>query len=913
MDKEKVSMNKFSRRHFIKTTSLASAAICAGGRVEGGEASAPSASGSQDPYRSRWHQMPDRYWTGPDTWANPWEDWQIQQGRLVCTKSARGHRTVHCLTHQLGEGSGEAEIAVVIEYCSATAADETGTGLVAQIGKSQQTQAQGSAGFELGIRVKDPIDDYRSRLLFGTGLPVGLNGKGDLFIGRRARDQFPKLAAALAAGRPIRLVCKIRIDPREGKLQIELSALQTTDTSGQEVLLGKIVKASVPAEKLVGNIALVNNFAPKIAGDKSTGLYAFSHWTIDGPKVAAERRQSFGPILWTLYTLSDRVMKMTAQMPPLGEADNQEVRLRIDAGGTWKTIATATIDPLASTATFRVSDWDDTRDTPYRVCWTQEFQDGKRQEYTYSGTIRKDPKEKPELVVGGYCCFFDFLFPNTAVVGQSRAIDPDIMFFVGDQLYEPVGGFGFLREGNLKRMMVSYLRKIALLGWSVRELTKDRPTIWMPDDHDVYHGNLWGAGGRKITLEEWNGPSGHRKFPAYGAKGGYVQPAEWVRAVERIQSAHLPDPYDPTPIEQGIGVYYTGMKYGGVSFAILEDRKFKSGPLSVFHHESSRPDWISDRGAALAADVPRAELLGERQMKFLRDWITDWRDVQMKMAVCQTIFCNATTHHGRPYHFLVADMDTNGWPQSGRNAALDVLRRGHALMLAGDQHLPTLIQHGIKRQHDAGVSFCVPAGAVCYQRWWRPEEVEWMRRSGKRHDDRPNTGRYRDGFGNLIDVVAVANPPVKKSPKNRLELGLGRSSGFGVVRMNKLKGTLVVEAWPVGVDPSRPDAVESQYPGWPSTIAVADCAGSGNPTLPPVVLRGWDKKSLPVVEVRDADDQIVTIVRMTETTLKPRVFDSKGAYTVNVILPESDGPRLVKRFRGVSPMQSDELIVESDG
>ena len=48
--------------------------------------------------------------------------------------------------------------------------------------------------------------------------------------------------------------------------------------------------------------------------------------------------------------------------------------------------------------------------------------------------------------------------------------------------------------------------------------------------------------------------------------------------VQRCQTWHLPDPYDATPIERGIGVYYTRLRVGGIDFAILEDRKFKSGP-----------------------------------------------------------------------------------------------------------------------------------------------------------------------------------------------------------------------------------------------------------------------------------------------------------------------------------------------
>ena len=49
----------------------------------------------------------------------------------------------------------------------------------------------------------------------------------------------------------------------------------------------------------------------------------------------------------------------------------------------------------------------------------------------------------------------------------------------------------------------------------------------------------------------------------------------FVHAVQTTQTAGMPDPHDPTPVEQGIAVYYTDWLYGGISFAIIEDRKWK--------------------------------------------------------------------------------------------------------------------------------------------------------------------------------------------------------------------------------------------------------------------------------------------------------------------------------------------------
>ena len=58
-------------------------------------------------------------------------------------------------------------------------------------------------------------------------------------------------------------------------------------------------------------------------------------------------------------------------------------------------------------------------------------------------------------------------------------------------------------------------------------------------------------------------------------------PVEYVKEVERAQTSHLPDPYDPTPIKRGIGTYYTDLNWGRISFAIIEDRKFKTGPAGM--------------------------------------------------------------------------------------------------------------------------------------------------------------------------------------------------------------------------------------------------------------------------------------------------------------------------------------------
>ena len=80
---------------------------------------------------------------------------------------------------------------------------------------------------------------------------------------------------------------------------------------------------------------------------------------------------------------------------------------------------------------------------------------------------------------------------------------------------------------------------------------------------------------------------------------------------------HLPDPADPRPVEQQIGTYFTRLRVGGVDFAILEDRKFKTGPngpLQLKPKYSPRPDWVTNADYdPKALDLPGLQLLGARQ------------------------------------------------------------------------------------------------------------------------------------------------------------------------------------------------------------------------------------------------------------------------------------------------------------
>jgi hypothetical protein len=325
-----------------------------------------------------------------------------------------------------------------------------------------------------------------------------------------------------------------------------------------------------------------------------------------------------------------------------------------------------------------------------------------------------------------------------------------------------------------------------------REIFRDRPCITIPDDHDIGQGNLWGENGKIASS------------PA-GNDGGYFYDKDYVKMVERAQTNHLPDPYDSNPIDQGIGVYYTNLQLGGIDFAIIEDRKFKSGPNGKIPQQGPRPDHIRNPNYDPSSiDLDNLILLGERQLKFLEEWGTN-ENFMMKAVLSQTGFCGGAHLHGKKENRLHADLDSNGWPQKGRNKALKLIKEANAVHIAGDQHLPTVIHHGIKEYDDGPWAFVVPAIINnYYSRWWWPEDEK---KGLNGNNILPWTGRYKDGFDNKITMHAYANPDSNSN-----------GAGYGIIKFNKTENNVTFECWPRFVDVSLENS--KQFDGWPVTVSL---------------------------------------------------------------------------------------------
>ena len=572
-------------------------------------------------------------------------------------------------------------------------------------------------------------------------------------------------------------------------------------------------------------------------------------------------------ICFALYTVQNNILKLTAQLYPLQPGEDREVRLEIKEGGKWKQVAQTQVIEQGWTAPFRVENWDCTEDAEYRVAH------GKNAHYT--GIIRKDPTDKDVIVVAAFTGNSIYPkhggdIPKDDIVRNIEKLKPDLLFFSGDQVYDHFQHYAYWLK----------------FGRDFGQIIRSIPTVTIPDDHDVGHANLWGAGGKVSHTR-----AGH--------DGGYAAPVEYVKEVERAQTSHLPDPYDPTPIERGIGVYYTALTVGNVSFAIIEDRKFKSGPQGLVPQQGPRPDHVTDPSYdPKTVDVPGATLLGERQLKFLSEWATDWQDCDMKCVLSQTAFCGGAHLHGSRNNRLIADLDSNGWPQTGRNKALAEIRKAFAFMICGDQHLGTIIHHGIDNWNDAGYSLCVPSIANLYLRWWVPLEPGKNREPG-----RPEyTGEFLDGLGNKITMLAVANP----SPEENHDKLTTRAAGFGVAKFNTKTREITIECWPRNVDIASPDA--KQYPGWPRTIQQQDNYGrEAVAYLPTIEVAGMTN---PVIQVIDeSNDEIVYTLRINGTSYRPKVF-KKGKYTVKVGQQGTDKMKTLTQVSSLTPPRTKKINVK---
>jgi hypothetical protein len=234
-----------------------------------------------------------------------------------------------------------------------------------------------------------------------------------------------------------------------------------------------------------------------------------------------------------------------------------------------------------------------------------------------------------------------------------------------------------------------------------------------------------------------------------------------------------------------------------------------------------------------------------------------------------TALTGAVHLHGAKQDRLLADLDCNGWPQAGRNRALEEIRRAWAPHLCGDQHLAVVVKHGITAFGDGPYAFTNPALVnTIYGRWWHPLD-EKPGPNPVPGSPLPWTGDFKDGLGNKLSMLAYANPADVSDEKQRAD-------GYGIARFHKKKRTISFECWPRFADAKQGD--KGQFPGWPITVAMhANDGRKVHAQLPAVKLDGVAN---PVVQViAEATGEILYTVRSHTASFTPRVY-APGKYTV---------------------------------
>lgn len=739
-----------------------------------------------------------RPWTGKDFWANPAEDWHLAKGRFENSFSG-GNRSVVLLTAGLGADPEPFTLRFHIDQISF------------------ELFGEGFVGFQAGLR--GDSGDFREAAISGTGFCAGIDFTGRPFIGNpsAAGDPLPL---------PLRgLVLELKGQPADGG-RYDLSLLVQGEA-------GKIIQstsAKVDASWLPGLVAMTTSTQAPPAVDlaaarprqlrpiaqtrKGEGRFAFSKLELAGGKVTRHPERAFGPILWTTYTLdNDGTLCLLAQAAPFARDERIEGRLMLPG----RDPQFAKLDPVSRSARFRVLGMDPTKETPYEVLMAGD---------SYKGIVRPAPTGRPLRMVS-MSCNDATGFPHPGLVANVAAQSPDFITFHGDQIYEAVGGYGLVydhRPGD--RAVISYLRKYAMHGWTWRDLLKDTPSITLPDDHDVFHGNLWGAGGEQADISK-----GYGSFAQ--DSGGYKMSPEFVNAVHRTQTGNLPDPADPSPCRSGISVYFTRLAWGPLDFVILADRQFKSAPKGLWPEAKIENGWPRNLewNARSAPEIEDSSLLGERQEAYLARWSkSPAKGSKFRIAISQSPFCApqtlpvATTSDAdvpglevyppggyAPDDEPKPDFDTNGWPREARATALKLLADAHAVHITGDQHLGSTGQYGLEEWRDGPWWISSPAIANVWPRRWMPATEGKNKRTG----DPKWTGDYEDAFGNLITIHAVANPhDIDREPARLFD----RAVGYSVTRWDPATGRVQMENWPYWASPEKAAPDNQPYPGWPVTI-----------------------------------------------------------------------------------------------
>lgn len=761
-----------------------------------------------------WKKLEDRRWLGSAFWANRLQDWSVRDGQLQCAHADAGGswRTAHLLTQDLSSKGDRFEVELTFD----SAADGH-LGILVGAGEGQLNYKQASmiqsvpglgGGFLIDAAFIDKslcIRDFGSDAEVMVPKPL-------------AKAQW---GTELKRGTPVTLRI---VGKRKSSTTFELNA---SLTDGVEQVAA--TQVDVAADRLVGNIAMVSR------GGTQQAPHRISSLRLAGERIDKHPERAYGPIAGVLYSVAGGDLKVGVQCMSIGKTilkgktfgQGSRVGVQLEkrqADGSWSPVTQPVgVSEPDYYALLRVRGHDRSEAADFRVVILNGPSDAVM---PYPFHVPAEPTDG-ELVIGGISCTGDIgrkslgdkalLKPGETFIGVWSPAnqwapfsgiteplidrDPDIVFFTGDQLYEwwptPI-------DMTDPMPTEDYLYKWMIWHWSFQDVTSRVPCLVQTDDHDVWHPNLWGDGSRLMT-DGWD----------HG--GGYIKSSYFVNMVQRTMCGHNPDAYDPGPSDSGITNYFCTFTYGGVDFALLEDRKFKTAMPTV--KSGIEP-----------------KMLGDAQLKMLAEWAESPNEAPVRIVVSQT---NYVTLNTNAMGNMFADVDSNGWPKPARDKAVELFGKAGAFLFTGDQHLASVTRMDTPTAKNGVLQFSQPAGGCIWWRWFYPNQKQ-RKDQGAVDGTQSYIGQFADAFGNTFETLAVANPADESVMRvynnngqakfiltaEQRAAGIGtryrihQGEGFGVIHINAASDRMTLECWPdknaTMLHPYR------QFDGWPIQLKLSD-------------------------------------------------------------------------------------------
>ena len=739
-----------------------------------------------------WNEIPNQAWLGYSFWCNSYLDWKVEDNRVIAFPYRKHKRTAHFSAYQIKHKKGFLNASVNLGFSN--------------------LENSGYLGILIGGG--NAKLNEKTNLLIHNNLPnsnthlISVSKTGKLSLIKYGTDsiiyQHQLDTNLLIDSTGINLDIKYKSFKDSTLIKLEVSNLNNFIFKDSVILKNSYI----PTGSIALTYSCENSF-------KKFGWFDDLNITGD----VFKKSETTGPIISSFHTVTQDSIFITFQLQPFQFVDADNFTLFLKTKKTTLKYTNFKYDSLANQLRFRVPSIQKKKNINYEIEYIGKQTIGN---FSLKGNIKAIPPKKELVVMALNCNGFSFMhegkfkyddlwYPYEQIEEGFKTFNPDLIVFLGDQFYEsrpnmPINTVPFCYQ--------DYLYKWNLFCLQFRDLTANTPTIILTDDHDIYQGNLWGENGSsaKENLTAQLNDQYQQNYDTWKQdNGGYLMPTNFVNMAIKSQTSHLPKPFNKE--SSLLTNYYTSYKYGDFDFAILEDKKFKSAPTKI-----NQPIFngipLNDNLTTDQLNNKSLRLLGEKQLGFLDKFLSK-KAKGIKIVLTQSAYASLTTINKESHplkdlpatlsgkHKLNRDMDTNGWPKNGRDKALDIVGSTPTLFLAGDQHMGSVVEL-FDSINNGTHFFTIPSISNTWPRTWLPSDST----------NKSPLGIHLDGFGNKMNVIAVANPTNEIHHPQKINK---KSPGFGIIILNKRKKTALLHAYPLFFNESEEI---QEYDGWPVKISL---------------------------------------------------------------------------------------------